>query len=291
MKSKISLFVMFGCLIRSGVVMAQEYDNYYVDYMYENYVGKRRARPVEFDIMEQQLQENKNIIMPKVGTIKIKSNIEQENDDFSPTFYTQFSYGISKFGKYKSNFENYYLNTADMKADSNEPLYTFALGWAFNDWNIELEANKVDYEKIETKDVNKTSLIEYNQKIKSLSIGLNLIYNFIPASDSKFIPFIGAGLGYAEFKISDFGKVWTVDGVPSQAGMIGAVATDFESGDEKKDTWYAKALAGVDITVHNNTHLILSCDYRIYDDIKTDNLLELKDMNSFNASVGLRFNF
>jgi outer membrane protein W len=302
MKNKISLLVVIGSLISSGSIMAQEYDNYYVEYMYENYVGKGRARPVEFDIMEQQLQENKNIIMPKVFDSKTNTATKvekQENkqekhsneNNFETTFYTQFNYGISKFDKYKTNFENYAMNSAKMKADSNEPFYGFALGWAFNNWNIEAEINKADYKKIETKDINKTFLTEYNQKIKSLSLGVNLIYNFVQASNNKFIPFIGAGLGYSQFKISDFGKVWALNGTPVVSGTVGATETNFETGDEKKDTWYAKALLGCDFTVQNNTHLILSLDYRIYDDIKTDNSLKLKDMSSFNTNIGLRLNF
>jgi opacity protein-like surface antigen len=110
-------------------------------------------------------------------------------------------------------------------------------------------------------------------------------------SYTKIIPFAGAGLGYSQFKIYDFGKVWAHNGKPVISGTVGAMETNFEAGPEKQNTLYIKALAGVDIAIKDNINMILSFDYRIYDDIKTDNKLELKDMNSFNINAGLRFNF
>lgn len=280
---KIFLVGILGTV--SAPVLAQEYDNYYVEYMYENYVGKRRARPVEFDIMEQNLQTNKGINLPTVDDNYLNAK------NYDDKFYIQLNLGLNKFEKYNASFEEAPNNKADLKSDKNEMSYGGAIGWAFDRWNVELEAQKVDFDKIETDDINKTTLIEYNQKIKTLSGGVNFTYNLLSARENKIVPFLGMGLGYSQFKIADFGYVWAKDGIPVEAGTEGAEKTAFESGFEKKGTPYAKAQAGFSIMTSEDLSILMSLEYRLYKDIKTDNNLKLENMKSWTGNVGLRFNF
>ena len=109
---KIFLVGILGTV--SAPVLAQEYDNYYVEYMYENYVGKRRARPVEFDIMEQNLQTNKGINLPTVDDNYLNAK------NYDDKFYIQLNLGLNKFEKYNASFEEAPNNKADLKSDKNE---------------------------------------------------------------------------------------------------------------------------------------------------------------------------
>ena len=284
---------LLGC-ISSIPAFADEYDNYYVQYMYENYVGKRRARPVEFDILEQNLKGNKNIQMPQVIDEKDLGNTDTKQTyhlDFDTRFYLQLNAGVSQLNKYKLNFANYSLNKAKMENDTNEFSYGFSLGWAFENWNVEIEANKVKYGKVETSDINKTFLIEYNNKLDIMDLGGNITYNILNPKTNRLVPFVGVGLGYSIFKIADFGQVWAKDGVPVEAGTEGAVATNFESGYEETNPWYTKVMTGLNIAVSDRVNLLVSVDYKMYEDITTDNNLEFSDINSLNANLGLRLNF
>ena len=278
---------LLGC-ISSSPAFADEYDNYYVQYMYENYVGKRRARPVEFDILEQNLKENKNIQMPQVIDEKDLGNTDTKQTyhlDFDTRFYLQLNAGVSQLNKYKLNFANYSLNKAKMENDTNEFSYGLSLGWAFENWNVEIEANKVKYGKVETSDINKTFLIEYNNKLDIMDLGGNITYNILNPKTNRLVPFVGVGLGYSIFKIADFGQVWAKDGVPVEAGTEGAVATNFESGYEETNPWYAKVMAGLNIAVSDRVNLLVSVDYKMYEDITTDNNLEFSDINSLKIFI------
>ena len=61
MKNKISLLVVIGSLISSGSIMAQEYDNYYVEYMIEDELNYNHDLMEEFenvDIIEKVEQDH-----------------------------------------------------------------------------------------------------------------------------------------------------------------------------------------------------------------------------------------
>ena len=143
----------------------------------------------------------------------------------------------------------------------------------------------------ETSDINKTFLIEYNNKLDIMDLGGNITYNILNPKTNRLVPFVGVGLGYSIFKIADFGQVWAKDGVPVEAGTEGAVATNFESGYEETNPWYTKVMTGLNIAVSDRVNLLVSVDYKMYEDITTDNNLEFSDINSLNANLGLRLNF
>ncbi|MBD5405958.1 porin family protein [bacterium] len=274
------------------------YDNYYVDYVYNNYLKNKKK--TSYDIETIRTEEtvytvpvssstttttiiNKNIIqnnkINKIGS-STSSSIKQNTNDTGYDFYIGFGVGISDFRDYEVKQPQYSPDKATMRPDRDSNVYVnFGIDNLIKDsMNLEFEIGYVENDKIATPNENGVDLIDYNQKIKTYNIGANLIYDIVDI-DSLFIPFIGFGVGMARFELSDFGIVKEND-----------ILTNFESKSEKKDTIYGKITAGIMYSMNNSSKFTIGAEYIKYKNIDYK-YISLSDLARINVIAGLRFYF
>ncbi len=309
MKKLFSFLIFTQILTLSNYVLAEEvqYDNYYVDYVYNNYLKNKEknkntiVKPVveintttkteiyqfqEDDLIQQHIDKQEkdmveNIKIKEVG-IKRKNNIVNNYK-----FYADLGLGLSNFQDYLITQPKYSMDKATMEPEmTNSFLLKFGFkDLLFDNMNLEVEFGEVDNKNITTLGVNSTILVEYNQKIKTTNIGANLTYNFFDI-DAKWNPFIGIGIGGARLEIADYGKVLAKDGVPDPSGVL----TYFESGVERKNTLYGKAIAGLMYSMSDDTKFSITADYIMYNNFDIT-YLSFEDLSRLNITAGLRFYF
>lgn len=290
-----------------------EYDNHYVDYVYNNYLKDKKKMvydietirteetiytvPVssnttiidETDIMEkEEINEtdktNETNEIDKTNETDISSSTEQDKDDNdkeeSDSFYIGLGAGISSFKDYKVQQPQYSFDKATMKPERDTNIYfNFGINnFIINSMNLEFEIGYFENDKIPTPHENGVYLIDYNQKMKIYNAGVNLIYDIVDIH-SLFIPFIKFGAGMARFELSDFGIV-----------RENNISTNFESKSESKNTFYGKISAGIMYSMNDTSKFIIGAEYIKYKDIDYK-YLSLSDLSQINITAGLRFYF
>lgn len=229
-----------------------------------------------------------------------EEKVRDKDEDYDETlFYIRAIAGTGKLGKYKMSFTDTPNEKVNMKTDKKRLDVSVALGWGFaNNWDLEIEGEKIDWKDIKPeKDINE-SLVEYNHKIKTVSAGINAIYNLNNYRTSWVTPFIGIGAGVSQFKVNDYGTVWKLNdktedanGDPVTEKTPGAEKVNFESETEKKTRPYVKAIAGITLRLSDYTSLLLKGDYKVFNDFTSPQGMKLSDLTSVSGSAGLRINF
>ena len=225
--------------------------------------------------------------------------VDRDMDYDDTLFYIRAIAGLGKLGRYKMSYTDTPSEKVNMKTDKKRLDLSVALGWGFaNKWDLEIEGEKIDWKDIKPETKINDSLVDYSHKIKTLSLGVNAIYNLNNYRTSWVTPFIGFGAGISQFKVADYGSVWQLngetedaDGNPVTANTEGAEEVSFESGAEKKNRPYVKAIAGITLKLSDYTSLLLKGDYKVFNDFTSPQGMKLSDLSSVTGSVGLRVNF
>lgn len=313
-KSFITSFLI-SFLFVTNISFAEEpvYDNYYVDYVYNNYLKDKERKSITIVKTTAPVNQNSQYFIQPQNNDELQANTEnlseddstQESDNVNSqsyensqfdenssnqskyNFYTELGIGISQLRDFFVTQPAYSMDKATMEPERSS---NYSLKFGFNDLlannlNLELELGYVNNDRITTNNENKVILLDYNQKIKTYNVGTNIIYNF-GNIDNLFIPFVGFGIGISKFDISDYGTVLAKDGIVDQSGQ----PTYFESESESKNVFYGKASAGILYSMNDNTKFSLSADYIIYNDFDIT-FLDFEDLNRINVVAGLRFYF
>lgn len=290
------------------------YDNYYVDYVYNNYLKnkKKQTYTIEtvYDIQEMDIDNeyadvpatddlmSTNIVSTEVTEIdtddandnetevsEIKTEISEIKDDTEKSepdkyrFYIGFGLGISNLQDYNSKriMDN---ESATMKPDISSNVYAnFGIhDFFYDNMHLEFELGYAENKKIPTPHENGETLIDYNQGLKTYNLGANLVYN-IADFNSLFIPYIAFGCGMARLELSDFGIT---------SGNVSS--TMFESKSEAKNAFYGKIAAGVMYRMRENSKFTVGGEYILYKDVEYK-YLELSDLARINFTAGLKFYF
>ncbi len=274
------------------------YDNYYVDYVYNNYLKnkKKQAYTIEtiYDIQEIGV-DNKYMGVPtnnvtstnitEISTYTTKDNQtdisdtddNDENDTYR--FYIGFGLGISNLENYNSE-RIMDRESATMKPDISSNMYAnFGIrNFIYDNMNMEFELGYAENDKIPTPHENGITLIDYNQNLKTYNLGANLIYDILDI-DSLFVPYIGFGLGMARLELGDFG-----------IAMSNNKPVLFEGKSEAKNTFYGKITAGIMYKMRENSKFTIGGEYILYKDVDYK-YLELSDLARINFTAGLKFYF
>lgn len=197
---------------------------------------------------------------------------------------------------YAEESKNFYLSigggvafTSDVTGDldgttaefeTNNPLnYSFAIGKEFEEWRLEFNysATTLSSDSITvTAGGNSAS----SDITPDYELGANtfMIYGYkdIP-SNSKFTPYLGAGLGVSS--LSTDANTYTVGG------------DDIVVTDEQYSVFTFGLKGGVGYEIAENTSLYSEASYINYSSFSTDDGVDYDSTNSFIISAGLRFNF
>ena len=164
--------------------------------------------------------------------------------------------------------------------ETNNPLnYSFAIGKEFNDWRLEFNYSATtlssDSMTVTTGGNSTSSDItpDYDLGVNSYMI---FGYKDIP-SDSKFTPYLGAGLGLSSLNTDS--NTYTVGG------------NDIVVADEQYSVFTFGLKGGVDYEIAENTSLYSEASYLNYSSFTSDAGVDYDSTNSFIISAGLRFNF
>lgn len=290
------LLLTSGMILSSNLVLAQEYNNYYVDYMYNNYLkdkSKKTPKIVFEDVnvdtnttsvIQTDMNKEHKITQPqqqqKEPVKQAKKEVKVEEKNATP-FYFELGLGISKFRNYEVIQPQYSPDAATMEPQDTANMF---VKFGMTDFltklmNLEFELGYVNNNKITTEQENKVYLMDYNQKVKTYTLGANISYNFL-GIDNMFVPFINFGGGVARFELSDYGKTKDSNGY----------LYNFESGKNTKNTIYGKIGAGLMYKMDATTRFTIGADYFIYKDYDLKNL-NLQDLSRINIQAGLRFYF
>lgn len=297
------LLIIEGIVILPSMSFSKEnkveYDNYYVDYVYNNYLKNKRKQPYEIETTEENITEETSLYgMPissvtglknetkikgteKTNQTQISSKETKTEETKNPyRFYAGLGLGISKLNDYDVLQPAYSQDKATMEPDDSSNAYiNFGINNIFKDFmSLEFELGYAENEKIPTPHENGVYLIDYNQNLKTYNIGANLIFNILDIN-SMFIPYIGFGLGMAKLELSDFGII-VQDDIPA----------NFKSKSESKNTFYGKITAGVMYSMNETSKFVIGADYIMYNDVDYK-YISLQDLSRINFTAGLKFYF
>ena len=273
------------------------YDNYYVDYVYNNYLKNKKKTVYDVEAIRTEETIYTVPVSSSTTTIINETNImegskenktdmsssfaqNKNNEEELYNFYIGFGVGISEFKDYEVQQTQYSTDKATMKPERDTNVYfNFGINNLIKDtMDLEFEIGYFENDKIPTPNENGVYLIDYNQKVKIYNVGANLIYNIVDI-DSLFILFIGFGAGMARFELSDFGIIKSDN-----------TSTNFESKSESKDTFYGKISAGIMYSMNESSKFTVAAEYIKYKDIDYK-YLTLSDLAQINVTAGLRFYF
>ena len=191
------------------------------------------------------------------------------------SIYFSIGGGINFVGDIESS-----LGVIDGEYGTNNPFqYSFAIGKEFEDWRLEFnysgETISSDELTVTAGGNGATAALtpEYEADVTAYMI---YAYKDFP-SDTKFTPYIGAGLGLS-----------TID-APAQ--NIALAGVNFVTGDFEETVFTFGLKGGVDYEIAENTALYTELGYLNLASFRGDGGEEFDSINSFVVSAGLRFSF
>ena len=166
--------------------------------------------------------------------------------------------------------------------ETNDPFqYSFAIGKEFEDWRLEFNysgATIASDSITATLGGNGATLAlspEYEADVTSYM--LYAYKDFPSETNSKFTPYIGAGIGFS-----------SID-TPSQT--IAILGQNFVTNAVEEQVFSFGLKGGVDYEVAENTSLYTEIGYLNLAEFDTDSGEEFDAINSFVVSAGLKFSF
>ena len=164
--------------------------------------------------------------------------------------------------------------------DTNNPFqYSLAIGKEFEDWKLEFNYSGTtlasDQLTVTAGGVGATAALtpDYEADVTSYMI---YAYKVFP-SDTKFTPYIGAGLGLS-----------SID-APSQ--NIALAGVNFVTGDFEEQVFTFGLKGGLDYEIAENTSLYTELGYLNLASFEAEADEEFDSINAFVVSAGLRFSF
>ena len=193
----------------------------------------------------------------------------------SKSFYFSIGGGINFVGDIESS-----VGVINGEYGTNNPFqYSFAIGKEFEDWKLEFNYSGTtissDELTVTAGGVGATAALtpDYEADVTSYMI---YAYKDFP-SDTKFTPYIGAGLGFS-----------SID-VPSQ--NIALAGVNFVTSDFDTQVFTFGLKGGVDYEIAENTSLYTELGYLNLASFDAEENEEFDSINSFAVTAGLRFSF
>ncbi|MDR2098571.1 MAG: hypothetical protein LBO78_00915 [Rickettsiales bacterium] len=283
MKKLYGIPLILLTLLPNAARAEEEYGNYYLEFMHDNYVKRKKRDEPPVDASVESYEKKIMLRTSEQNSMENLLGFIKRGMDS----YFDIGVGISQISDYRMTGHFAFGNNPAEMHPSKKLSYNARLGWRAGAFALELDASYASDDEITTSDNDGDPWVEYNQKMEMISIGPNAVLNFFP-SDYLLAPFIGAGLGYARISVAEFGvvKMDTLIGKPA-AGGVNKV---FGSGKSSAGVGYLKGFAGLRFKASDQSNLVATLNYTKYGDLETQYLI-FKDLDRLSLELSLRTNF
>ncbi len=204
--------------------------------------------------------------------------------------YLQAGVGISHLSSYKISTDNLFLQNNKTKNDEYNKNINIMLGYTYKILSTELEYSKKSFSNNDVDGINTNIIKTYTQNIDMSLFGINILYPLTLARKMKLS--FGLGAGVAKTYLNDFGSVYIKNGkIVDKTLEPTAILTNFKSEKEKNNVFYVSPKISASVFLDRNIDIVFSAKYDLFNDIKTDEGLSLKNLSAVNLSVGIKYKF
>lgn len=263
--------------------------------------NNKKKRRLEFEKakLEQEIETTEKELELKKQEIK---NIEKTKDTPKANnkkksislrgLYFQAGTGISHLFSYNVSTKSLFLNNNKTKNDEYNNSMNIIIGYYLHkELQTELEYSKQSFINNDVNDVDRNIMKSYTQNINMSLLGMNVMYPITFPTQKLQISF-GLGAGVAKTYLSDFGSVYMKNGkIVDKTLEPTAILTNFKSEKEKNNVFYLSPKISASVLLNKNLDFIFSAKYDLFNDIKTDEELDLKNLSAVNLSVGIKYKF
>lgn len=262
-------------------------------------INNKKKRKLEFEKakLEQEIEAARRELELKKQ--EAKKNPKQKSKKLTKknnkpkvigNLYLQAGAGISHLLSYNVSKDSSFLQNNKTKNDEYNKNINIMLGYRYKMLNTELEYSKQSFSNNNVDGINTNIMKTYTQNIDMSLFGINILYPLTLAKKMQLS--FGLGAGVAKTYLNDFGIVYMKnDKIVDKTLEPTAVLTNFKSEKEKNNIFYVSPKISASIFLDRNIDMIFSAKYDLFNDIKTDEGLSLKNLSALNLSVGIKYKF